>query len=157
MGDVRWCPYCFLYVLPSLRGMFHYCFEYRVALYGESVIYLVSVFGFSVNVKFLQGVEHSSLSLKVNYVHYFVHWAKGVPFVNNMVGECGSVVCVFKVIVMFAVPYTDRPAGLTCVHLVALRKAASFGVNRQVPTSILGRNVHCHDLHANGDEKSGLK
>ena len=99
--------------------MFHYCFEYRIALYGESAIYLVSVFNFSVNVKFLQGVEHSSLSLIVNNVHYFVHSVKGVPFVNNMVDECGSVVCVFEVILMFAVLYTEWPAGLTCEHLVA--------------------------------------
>ena len=91
-------------MLPSLRGMFHYCFEYQVALYGESVVYLVPVFGFSVNVKIFKGVEHFSLSLIVNYVHYFVHWAKGVPFVVNMLGECGSVVCVFKVVVMFVVP-----------------------------------------------------
>ena len=63
--------------------MFHYCFIYRIVLYGETVIYLVSIFYFSVNVKFLQGVEHSSLSLILDYVHYFVHWAKGVPFVNN--------------------------------------------------------------------------
>jgi len=43
--------------------MFHYCFEYRVALYGESVVYLVPVFGFSANVIFFKGVEHFSLSL----------------------------------------------------------------------------------------------
>ena len=42
-----------------------------------------------------------------------------MPFVNNTLGECGSVVSVFKVVVMFAVPYTERPAGLTCVLLVA--------------------------------------
>jgi len=92
VGVVFWCPYFFLYVLPSLRGMFHYCLEYRVALYGKSVVYLVPVFGFSVNVKFSNGVEHFSLSLIVNYVQYFVHWAEGVPFVYNMLGECGSVV-----------------------------------------------------------------
>ena len=38
--------------------MFHYGFEYRVALYGESVVYLVPVLSFSVNVKFFKGVEH---------------------------------------------------------------------------------------------------
>ena len=48
--------------------MFHYCFEYRVALYGESVVYLVPVLGFSLNVKFFKGAEHFSLSLIVNYV-----------------------------------------------------------------------------------------
>jgi len=53
-------------------------------------------FSFLCNVKFLLGVEHSSLSLILNYVHYFIHWAKGVPFVNNMLGECGYVVYVFK-------------------------------------------------------------
>ena len=79
-------------MLPSLKGMFHYCFEYRVALYGESVVYLVPVLGFSLNVKFFKGAEHFSLSLIVNYVNYFVHWAEGVPFVDNMLGECGSVV-----------------------------------------------------------------
>ena len=63
VGVVFSCPYFFLYVLPSLRGMFHYCFEYRVALYGESVVYLVPVFGFSANVIFFKGVEHFSLSL----------------------------------------------------------------------------------------------
>ena len=72
--------------------MFHYGFEYRVARYGESVVHLVPVFGFSVNVKFFKGVEHFSLSLIVNYVHYFVNWAEGVSFVDNMLGECGSVV-----------------------------------------------------------------
>ena len=92
MGDVRWRLYCFLYVLPSLRRMSHYCFKYRIALYGKSVIYLVSVFGFSVNVKFLKGVKHFSLSFKANYIHYFVHWAKGVSRVNDMLGECGSTV-----------------------------------------------------------------
>ena len=69
VGVVFWCTYFFLYVLPSLRGMFHYCFEYRVALYCESVVHLVHVFGFSANVKFFKGVEHFSLSLIVNYVH----------------------------------------------------------------------------------------
>jgi len=72
--------------------MSHCCFEYRIALYGKSAIYLVSVFGFSVNVKFLEGIKPFSLSLKVNYVHYFVHWAKRVFLVNNMLGECGSIV-----------------------------------------------------------------
>ena len=79
-------------MLPSLRGMFHYGFENRVALYGESVVYLVPVLSFSVNVKYFKGVEHFSLSLIVNYVHYFVHWAKGEPFIDNMLGEYGSVV-----------------------------------------------------------------
>ena len=79
-------------MLPSLRGMFHYCFEYRVVLYGESVVYLVPVLSFPVNVKFFKDVEHFSLSLIVNYVHYFVYCAEGVSFVDNMLGECGSVV-----------------------------------------------------------------
>ena len=93
--------------------MFHYCFEYRIALYGESVIYLVSVFGFSVDVKLLKGVEHFSLSLVVDYVH----WTKGVSFVNYVLVLCGS--GVFKVVVMSAVPYTEWTVGLTCVLLVA--------------------------------------
>ena len=74
------------------RVMFHYCFEYCIAMYGESVIYLVSVFCVSVDVKFLQGVKHFSFSLVVNYVRYFVHLAKGVSFVDDVLGECRSVV-----------------------------------------------------------------
>ena len=70
--------------------MFHYGFEYRVALYDESVIYLVPVLSFSINVKFFKGVEHFSLSLIVNYVHYFVYCAEGVSFVDDMLGDCGS-------------------------------------------------------------------
>ena len=52
--------------------MFHYCFEYWIALYSESVVYLVSVFGFSVDVKFLKGVKHFSFFFVVNYIHYFI-------------------------------------------------------------------------------------
>jgi len=63
VGVVSWCPYFILYELPSLREMFHYCFEYRIALYGDSVVYLVPIFGFSLNVQFFKGVEHFSLSL----------------------------------------------------------------------------------------------
>jgi len=40
---VRWRPTFFSYVLSSLGGMFHYCFEYWVALHGKSAIYRVSV------------------------------------------------------------------------------------------------------------------
>jgi len=92
VGVFFWCPYFFLYVLPSLRGMFHYGFEYRIALYCESVVYLVPVLSFSVNVKIFKGVEHFSFSLIVNYVPYFVYCAEGVSFVDDMLGECGSVV-----------------------------------------------------------------
>jgi len=39
-----------------LRKLSHYCFEYQIALNGKSVVYLVSIFGLSVNVKFLKGL-----------------------------------------------------------------------------------------------------
>jgi hypothetical protein len=96
---------------PLLRRLSHYCFEFRIALYGNSDVYLVSIFGLSVNVKFLKGVKHFLLSFKLNYVRYFVHWTKRVSLVNDILCECTSIVCVFKVIIMFAVPHT---AGLPC-------------------------------------------
>ena len=42
-----------------------------------------------------------------------------MSFVNDVLGECGSVVLVFEVVVMFTVSYTEWTAGLTCVLLVA--------------------------------------
>jgi len=72
--------------------MFHYSFEYGVALYDESVVYLVPVLSFSGNVKFFKVVEDFSLSLIVNYVHCFVYCAEGMSFLDNMLGECGSFV-----------------------------------------------------------------
>ena len=76
-------------------------------------------FGLSVNVKFRNGIKRFSLSFKVDYVHYFVHWAKRVSLVNDMLGECRSVVWIFKVVIMFAVPHTEGTACLTCVYLMA--------------------------------------
>ena len=42
---------------PLLRRLSHYCFEFRIALYGNSVVYLISIFGLSVNVKISQGCQ----------------------------------------------------------------------------------------------------
>jgi len=102
-----------------MKGMLHYCFKYRLTLYGKSIVYLFSVFGLSVNVKFLEGMKHFSFSREVNYVHYVVHWAERVAFVNDMLGKRRSVVCIFKIIIMFAEPYMERTAGLTCVYFVS--------------------------------------
>jgi len=94
-------------------------FQISGTLYGKSIFYLVSVFGLSVNVKFLEGIKHFSFPRKVNYVRCVVHWAESVAFVNDMLGKHRPVVCVFKIVIMFAEPYMERTAGLTCVFLVA--------------------------------------
>jgi len=53
-------------------------------------------------------------------VHYVIYWAKGMAFVYDMLGELGSVVRVFVVIVMIVEPRAERPASLTDIFLVAL-------------------------------------
>ena len=55
----------------------------------------------------------------MNYVNYFVNWARRVSLVNDMLEKCRSIVCLFKVVVMFAVPNTIGTIGLTYVYLVA--------------------------------------
>ena len=106
-------------MLTSLNGTLHYCFKYQVALYGKFIIYLVSIFGLSVNVKFLKGIKHFAFSGEVNYVNYFVHWAERMAFIDDMLGERRPVVCTFKVVVMFAEPHIEGLAGLTCINFVA--------------------------------------
>jgi len=41
-----------------------------------------------------------------------------VAFVNDMLGKPRSVGFIFKIVMMFAEPYTERMAGLTCVYFV---------------------------------------
>ena len=55
----------------------------------------------------------------MNCVHYVVHWAKSVAFVNEMFGKRRYVVCLFKIVITFAEPYMERTAGLTCGYIVA--------------------------------------
>ena len=109
-------------MLSSLNGVLQYCFKYRVALYGQFIIYLVSIFGLSINVKFLKGIKHFSISRVVNYVHYFVHWAERVAFIDDMLGERRPIVCIFKVVIMFAEPNIEGSVSLTCINFVACEK-----------------------------------
>ena len=103
-------------MLPTLNGMLHYCFKYRVALYGQLIVYLVSIFGVSINVKFLKGVKHFPFSCEL---HYFVHWVERVAFIDDMLGERRPVVCIFKVVIIFVEPHVEGSAGLTCINFVA--------------------------------------
>jgi len=63
--------------------MFQYCFEYRVALYGESVVYLVPVFGFSVNVKFFKSVERKGKMLDTLEKFYIYRETKNGNQIND--------------------------------------------------------------------------
>lgn len=66
--------------------MLHYCFKYRFALYGQFIVYLVSIFGLSINVKFLKGSKDFPFSREVNYVHYFFHWATLIALTHIVYG-----------------------------------------------------------------------
>ena len=55
----------------------------------------------------------------MNCVHYVIYWAKGMAFVYDILGELGSVVRVFVVIVMLVEPHAEGSAGLTDIFLVA--------------------------------------
>ena len=59
------------------------------------------------------------LCLQCEFVHYVTYWAKGMAFVYDMLGELGSVVRVFVVIVMLAEPQAERAAVLTDIFLLA--------------------------------------
>jgi len=42
------------------------------------------------------------------------------PSLNDVLGKLKPVVCIFKIVIMFAEPYMERTAGLACTYFVAI-------------------------------------